>query len=52
MLASHAARRTGSGPFALEDRGLPMLRAKCAATAAVKDGLPTADAHGWWRTSL
>ncbi|WP_418153959.1 hypothetical protein [Actinoalloteichus caeruleus] len=39
MLASHVARRAASGPLALEDRGLPMLRATCAATAALKDGL-------------
>ncbi|MGH3630895.1 MAG: hypothetical protein ACRDRL_26060, partial [Sciscionella sp.] len=39
MLGSHVARRAASGPLALEDRGLPMLRATCAATAAVKDGL-------------
>lgn len=37
MLGSHVARRAGSGPLALEDRGLPMLRATCAATAALKD---------------
>ncbi|MGH3864113.1 MAG: hypothetical protein ACRDSQ_31840 [Actinokineospora sp.] len=39
MLGSHVARRGASGPLALEDRGLPMLRATCAATAALKDGL-------------
>lgn len=39
MLGSHVARRAGSGPMALEDRGLPMLRATCAATAALKDEL-------------
>lgn len=39
MLGSHVARRAGSGPLALEDRGLPMLRATCAATAALKDEL-------------
>lgn len=39
MLGSHVARRAASGPLALEDRGLPMLRATCAATAALKDGL-------------
>jgi hypothetical protein len=39
MLGSHAARRGGSGPLALEDRGVPMLRATCAATAAIKDSL-------------
>jgi hypothetical protein len=44
VLASHAARRAGSGPLALEDRGLPMLRATCAATAVIKDGLSPAQA--------
>jgi hypothetical protein len=44
MLDSHAARRAGSGPLALEDRGLPMLRAVCAATAAVKERISVADA--------
>lgn len=44
MLRSHLARRRGSGPIALEDRGLPMLRATCAATAAVKEALPPAEA--------
>jgi dephospho-CoA kinase len=39
MLRSHVARRAGSGRLALEDRGLPMLRATCAATAVIKDGL-------------
>ena len=39
MLGSHVARRAASRPLALEDRGLPMLRATCAATAALKDGL-------------
>lgn len=40
VLGSHAARRAGSrGQLVLEDRGLPMLRATCAATAAIKDGL-------------
>jgi hypothetical protein len=39
MLRSHVARRGGSGHLALEDRGLPMLRATCAATAIIKDGL-------------
>lgn len=39
MLGSHVARRAASGPLALEDRGLPMLRATCAATAALKDDL-------------
>jgi hypothetical protein len=44
MLGSHYARRSGSGRLALEDRGLPMLRAACAATAAVKEGIPVAEA--------
>jgi cytidylate kinase len=44
VLGSHAARRAGSGPLALEDRGAPMLRAVCAATAAVKQAIPAADA--------
>lgn len=39
MMRSHAARRRGSGTMALEDRGLPMLRAACAATAMVKERL-------------
>ena len=39
MLCSHVTRRAGSGRLALEDRGLPMLRATCAATAVIKDGL-------------
>jgi hypothetical protein len=39
MLGSHVARRAASGPLALEDRGLPMLRATCAATAVLKDDL-------------
>lgn len=39
MLRSHVARRAGSGQLALEDRGLPMLLATCAATAVIKDGL-------------
>jgi len=39
MLRSHAARRAGSARRALEDRGLPMLRATCAATAAIKEGI-------------
>ncbi|MBV2366225.1 hypothetical protein [Streptomonospora nanhaiensis] len=39
VMRSHAARRAGSGTFALEDRGLPMLRAVCAATSVIKDGL-------------
>lgn len=44
MLGSHLARRRGSGPISLEDRGLPMLRATCAATAAVKEALHPAEA--------
>lgn len=44
MLDSHVARRAASEPLALEDRGLPMLRATCAATAALKDGLSPAKA--------
>lgn len=44
VLRSHVARRAASGPRALEDRGLPMLRATCAATAVVKDGLDPAKA--------
>lgn len=40
MLGSHVARRAASEPLALEDRGSPMLRATCAATAALKDDLP------------
>jgi adenylylsulfate kinase-like enzyme len=39
MMRSHVARRRGSSAIALEDRGLPMLRAACAATAMVKEGL-------------
>lgn len=39
MLGSHVARRAASGPLALEDRGLPMLRGTCAATAVLKDDL-------------
>lgn len=39
VLGSHVARRAGSGRLALEDRGLPMLRATCAATAVIKDRL-------------
>jgi hypothetical protein len=34
---SHRTRRAASGPLALEDRGLPMLRATCAATVVVKE---------------
>lgn len=44
MVASHVARRARSGPLALEDRGLPMILATCAATAAIKDGLSAAAA--------
>lgn len=44
MLGSHAGRRAASGELALEDRGLPMLLATCAATAAVKDDLSPAKA--------
>ena len=44
VLGSHRARRLGSGHLALEDRGLPMLRAACAATAALKEGIPVAEA--------
>jgi len=44
VMASHRARRGQSGLLALEDRGLPMLRAACAATAVVKDGLVPEDA--------
>jgi hypothetical protein len=44
MLSSHYARRSGSARLALEDRGLPMLRATCAATAAVKEGISVAEA--------
>jgi dephospho-CoA kinase len=39
MLRSHNARRAASRQWALEDRGLPMLRATCAATAAIKEGI-------------
>ena len=39
MLDSHVSRRAASGRLALEDRGLPMLLAACAATAAVKEDL-------------
>ena len=44
MLGSHRARRSGSGHLAVEDRGLPMLLAACAATAAVKEGISVAQA--------
>lgn len=39
VIRSHVARRQASDRIALEDRGLPMLRATCAATAVIKDGL-------------
>lgn len=44
VLRSHVARRAGSERLALEDRGLPMLWATCAATAAVKEGLSPEEA--------
>ncbi|MDR7303506.1 hypothetical protein [Haloactinomyces albus] len=44
MMSSHTARRAGSGRLALEDRGIPMLRATCAATAAIKDALSPTEA--------
>lgn len=44
VMESHVARRAASRPFAFEDRGLPMLRATCAATAAVKHRLTPKDA--------
>lgn len=44
MFTSHVARREASGPLALEDRGLPMILAACAATSAIKDGLTPHDA--------
>lgn len=44
VLRSHLARRAGSGWLALEDRGLPMLQATCAATAVIKDGLSPMEA--------
>jgi hypothetical protein len=44
MLGSHIARRAASGSLALEDRGLPMLRAACAATAVLKDRLSPTEA--------
>lgn len=46
MLRSHAVRRAGSGRLALEDRGLPMLQATCAATAAIKEGISATKALG------
>lgn len=42
MVTSHVARRASSGPLALEDRGLPMILATCAATASIKEGLSPA----------
>lgn len=39
VAASASARQAGAGQLALEDRGVPMLRAVCAATAAIKEGL-------------
>lgn len=44
MVGSHLARRAASGPLALEDRGLPMILATCAATAMIKEGLSPASA--------
>jgi hypothetical protein len=44
LLGSHDSRRAGSEAMALEDRGLPMLRATCAATAAIKDGVSAPEA--------
>lgn len=44
VMNSHVARRRASMSLALEDRGHPMLRAACAATAAIKDDLPPAEA--------
>lgn len=44
MVTSHVARRAASGPLALEDRGLPMIIATCAATAVVKEGMSPAAA--------
>jgi dephospho-CoA kinase len=44
LITSHVARRAGSGSLALEDRGLPMILATCAATAVIKDGLNPAAA--------
>lgn len=46
VLAGHRARRSGSGHLALEDRGLPMLRAACAATAVIKEGISAGEALG------
>lgn len=39
ILRSHSARRAASGQRALEDRGLPMLRATCGATAVIKENI-------------
>lgn len=44
VIASHGSRRQGSSGLALEDRGLPMLMATCAATSSIKDGLEPLDA--------
>lgn len=44
MITSHVSRRAGSGPLALEDRGLPMILATCAATASIKERLSPAAA--------
>lgn len=44
VLDSYLARLAGSGTITLEDRGLPMLTAACAATAAVKDRISTESA--------
>ncbi|MEU6072523.1 hypothetical protein [Micromonospora sp. NPDC047074] len=44
VFSSHASRCAGGGLLVLEDRGWPMLVATCAATAAVKDGISTAEA--------
>lgn len=46
VFTSHSARRRGSGAFALEDRGRPMLLALCGATAAVKENRPVENALG------
>lgn len=44
VIASHQRRRQASKGLALEDRGLPMLLATCAATSSVKDDLEPLDA--------
>ncbi|MEC3980839.1 hypothetical protein [Amycolatopsis sp. H20-H5] len=44
VMASHQARRAGSGTLAWEDRGEPMLLATCAATCVVKDSLDALEA--------